>query len=321
MEDPMKAPKSLIRRGLPALAALAFAAFSGPLFAGAQSRILGRVVDGKGGPVEGVAITVTTPSITTFKMNFTTDKNGKWSTILNDSTLKYHYRFVKKGLITYEEDRKIGIGQTEEFATTLLDEKEAVAKGVIKVTVDPYIAAYNEAVEKYQAGDNDAAVAKAIEATKLGPDKSGGYDLVTKFSHKAKDWDKVIEYGEKALAIEPDNPELFGILSDAYRNKGNKAKQAEYEKKFAAANPDQPDVLYNQAVGLYNKGDFKGAEPLLAKVLTVQADHAKAHFLIGMCYVNLNKISEMKKHLSEYIKLEPGGKDVATAKEMLDAFK
>jgi hypothetical protein len=29
----------------------------------------------------------------------------------------------------------------------------------------------------------------------------------------------------------------------------------------------------------------------------------------------------MKKHLSEYLKLDPKGADAGTAKEMLDAFK
>jgi hypothetical protein len=57
------------------------------------------------------------------------------------------------------------------------------------------------------------------------------------------------------------------------------------------------------------------------KVVEAKPDHAKAHFLLGMCDVNLNKIPEMKKHLTEYLKLEPKGSDASTAKEMLDAFK
>ena len=73
---------------------------------------------------------------------------------------------------------------------------------------------------------------------------------------------------------------------DAYRAKGDKAKLAEYEKKFAAANPDNPDILYNQAVDLYNKNDFKGAEPILRKVVEIKPDFAKAQFLLGMTCVN-----------------------------------
>ena len=108
---------------------------------------------------------------------------------------------------------------------------------------------------------------------------------------------------------------------EAYKAKGDKAKALEYEKKFIAANPDKPEILYNQAVDLYNKGDFKGADPILRKVIEGAPEYANAHFLLGMSCVNLNKIPDMKKHLEEYIRLDPKGKEVATAKEMLEAFK
>ena len=57
------------------------------------------------------------------------------------------------------------------------------------------------------------------------------------------------------------------------------------------------------------------------KVIEGAPEYANAHFLLGMSCVNLNKISDMKKHLEEYIRLDPKGKEVATAKEMLEAFK
>jgi len=165
------------------------------------------------------------------------------------------------------------------------------------------------------------ALAKAEEATKLGPDKSNGWALAAKMASPLKDWDKAITYAEKALALDPDATDLYPLLLTAYREKGDKVKAAEYEKKFASANPDDPDILYNQAVELYNKNDFKGAAPILAKAIEARPDYAKAHFLLGMSYVNLNKIPEMKKHLQEYLKLDPKGADAAVAKEMLDAFK
>ena len=108
---------------------------------------------------------------------------------------------------------------------------------------------------------------------------------------------------------------------EAYKAKGNKAKAAEYEKKFIAANPDKPEILYNQAVDFYNKGKFKEAEPILRKILEGAPEYANAHFLLGMACVNLNKIPDMKKHLGEYLRIEPNGKEAATAKEMLEAFK
>ena len=304
-----------------ALALGAALLLGGTLFAGQQGRIVGTVTDGKGAPIPGVAITITTPSITNLKLSLTTDEKGKYGTILNDATLIYNYKFEKPGFIPQQQQKKVPIGQTETLDVQLLTQEQAIEKGVVKQVVDPYTEAYNGAVDKFQAGDLDGALELAHKATELGPDKVGAWDMATKVAVGKKDWDHVIEWGEKALSLEADLPDLYAPLAEAYRQKGNKAKAAEYEKKFGAANPDNPSVLYNQAVDAYNKGDFKASEATLRKVVELKPDYAMAHFLLGMSCVNTNKIPDMKKHLTEYLRLEPKGKEAATAKEMLDAFK
>jgi tetratricopeptide (TPR) repeat protein len=300
---------------------LALLLSAGAALAGAQARITGKVTDGKGTPLADAKVTITTKSLSNFKIEMKTDKDGKWATILNDSTITYHYKFEKQGFIGVDQDKKVPIGESAVLDVQLLTQQQAIEQGVVKEVSDPFVMNYNAAVEAYQAENMDLAWTKAQEAVKAGPEKANGYDLAAKIALKKKDWDAVIAMGEKSLALEADNPPLIGSLMEAYRAKGDKVKAAEYEKKYIAANPDQPDVIYNQAVEFYNKGKFKEAEPILLKVVEAKPDHAKAHYLLGMCYVNLNKIPEMKKHLGEYLKLDPKGADAAAAKEMLDAFK
>ena len=302
-------------------ALLALLLFSAGLFGAQQGRITGKVTDGKGVALADVKIVITTKAITNFKQELKTDKDGKWGTILNDSTISYFYHFEKQGYISVDQGKKVPIGGTETMDVQLLTQTQAIEKGVVKQVEDPFTTNYNASVEAYQAGDLDAAFSKAQEAIKLGPDKSNAYNLGATIALKRKDWDNTIALGEKSFSLEPDNTPLIGMLMEAYRAKGDKAKAAEYEKKFIAANPDQPEIVYNQAVDFYNKNNFKAAEPLLKKVLEGNPDFAKAHYLIGMAYVNLNKIPDMKKHLSEYLRLEPKGPDAGTAKEMLEAFK
>lgn len=290
-------------------------------FAGAQGRIVGTITDGTGKPVEGVKIIITTPALTKFRVELKTDKEGKWGTVLNDATLKYFYRFEKEGFIPMEQDRKVGIGSTETWDFQMFTQAQAADKGLIKAVVDPFTEAYNLAVDKMKADDLEGAMAKAQEAMTLGPDKAVGFDLAAKIAHKQQAWDRAIEYGEKSLALESDNQSLYGLLIEAYRAKGNNAKVKEYEKKYAAANPEDPTVQYNQAVEAINKGDYKAAEPFLRKAVELKPDFADAHFQLGMACMTLNKVPDMKKHLGEYLKLSPKGKDAAAAKEMLDAFK
>lgn len=314
----------MTKRHLRAAKAAALAALlaAGAVFAGAQARVSGKVTDGKGVPLADAKIVITTKALGNFRMELKSDKDGKWGTILNDATLKYDYHFEKQGYMAVDlPDKKIGVGESFVMDVQLYTQQQAIEKGVVKAVEDPFVAAYNATVESYQAGDMDAAWAKVQEAVKAGPDKANGLDLAAKIASKRKDWDSAIGYGEKSLAIEPDNTALIGVLMEAYRAKGDKAKAAAYEKKYIAANPDQPDVIYNQAVEAYNAGKFKDAEPLLLKVVEAKPDHAKAQYLLGMTSVNLNKIPQMKKAFGEYLKLDPKGPDAPTAKEMLDAFK
>ena len=58
-------------------------------YAGAQARIVGTVTDASGKPLEGVTVTITTPKLGKFKVVLTSDVEGKWGTILNDSTIAY----------------------------------------------------------------------------------------------------------------------------------------------------------------------------------------------------------------------------------------
>lgn len=304
-----------------AVPALALLLSAGPLFAAQQGRIRGTVTDGAGKPIEGVKVTITTKAITNFKLELTSNKDGKWATILNDATLLYNYRFDKETFASVSQDKKVPIGGTEDLNIQMLNQQQMVEKGLVKQVVDPFTQAYNDTVDKFQGSDMEAAMAAAENVTKLGPEKANGFDLAAKVAFKKQAWDKVIEWGEKSLTLEADNPPLYGMLMDAYKAKGDKAKTAEYQKKYAAANPDKPELLYNQAVELFNKGDFKGADPILRKVVDANPDYAPAQYLFGMTCVNLNKVPDMKKAFQAYLKLEPNGKDAGTAKEMLDAFK
>src|SRR4051812_9181861 len=109
----MKHGKLKTARWTTGLLALVLLGAATSLFAVQQGRIMGTVTDGKGAPLEGVKILITTPSITNFKVNLTTGKDGKWGTILNDATLKYHYKFEKEGYLPSEQDKKVPIGGAE----------------------------------------------------------------------------------------------------------------------------------------------------------------------------------------------------------------
>src|SRR5262245_49520470 len=80
------------------------------LQAGAQCRVKGTVRDQTGAGVADASISITTPSLTTYKNEVKTDDKGVWSTLIPDCTMPYHFKFEKEGYLAFELDKKIPIG-------------------------------------------------------------------------------------------------------------------------------------------------------------------------------------------------------------------
>jgi tetratricopeptide (TPR) repeat protein len=110
---------------------------------------------------------------------------------------------------------------------------------------------------------------------------------------------------------------MAGILYDAYAASGNAAKAAEYKKKM----PANPSVLFNDAARLINAQKDGEAEPLLKQAIAADDKFAPAYYELGMIYVRSGKNAEAKANLQKYLDLAPTGRDVATAKEMLNYLK
>lgn len=309
------------------LAALAAFGLASVLVAGAQARLRGKVTDSSGKPVEGATITVTTPSLRTFKLTLTSDKKGDWGTILNDATMPYHVRIEKEGFASAESDKKVPVGDVGEVNAKLLTTAEAgaaAAGSAVPAPPSPTEQAaltFNEGVDLLSAGNKAGAEAKFLEAVGKNPDLPQGWHALTTLAYEKKDWAKTLEYGRKATDLDPSLGQLYGMMSTAAAQSGDKAAAAEYQAKFEEANPESAETLYNKGIDFYNKKKIKDAEGMLLKAVEAKPEFALAHFWLGMASFNLNKKAAAKEHLEKYLELEPNGSEASTAKELLPLLK
>jgi Tfp pilus assembly protein PilF len=301
---------------------------AGFLHAGAQCRLLGSVTDSAGAPVDGVSIVITTPKLGTFKQNIKTDSKGKYSTILNDCTMPYHVVFEKDGFVSSSEDKKIPINDMGTIDVKLMKVSEVkAAPGAASAAApaasgsEQAVLAFNAGVEAVNAGDKTAAEAKFQEAVKKNPDLPAGWAALSTLAYEKKDWAKAVEYGGKAVDLDPTLTNLFPMLAEASKAMGDKKAAADWSARYAEANPDSPEILYNKGIQAYNKGKMKEAEESLAKAVDAKPDFANAQFYLGMAAFNLNHKAAAKEHLQKYLELEPNGKEAGTAKEILPTLK
>lgn len=316
-----------MRKATGVLAAFAAFGLASILVAGAQARLKGKVTDSSGKPVEGATITVTTPNLRTFKMTLKSDKKGDWGTILNDATMPYHVRIEKEGFAPAESDKKVPVGDVGEVNAKLLTTAEAGAAASGSAAPAPLSPTeqaaliFNEGVDLLSAGNKAGAEAKFLEAVGKNPDLPQGWHALTTLAYEKKDWAKTLEYGRKATELDPSLGQLYGMMSAAAAQSGDKTAAAEYQARFEEANPESAETLYNKGIDFYNKKKIKDAEAMLVKAVEAKPDFALAHFWLGMASFNLNKKAAAKEHLEKYLELDPNGSEASTAKELLPLLK
>ena len=129
----------------------ASAAFFAAAFAqgGAQCRLQGTITDSAGNPIDGASVTITTPSMTSFKLNLKADAKGHYTTIIQDCTLPYHVKIEKEGYAPQEGDKKIPIGEQATLDMKLAKTSELQAKAQAAA---PKASPNEEAVLAFNAG-------------------------------------------------------------------------------------------------------------------------------------------------------------------------
>ena len=311
-------------RGLAAVAVFGVAAL---VSAGAQARLRGKVTDASGNPVEGATITLTTPSIRIFKITLKSDKKGEYGTILNDATIPYHLKFEKEGFAPMEADKKVPVGDVGVVDAKLQTTAQAGAAAAPHAAPaapspsDQAATTFNEGVDLLNAGNKSGAEAKFQEAVQKNPDLPQAWHALTTLAYEKKNWPKTLEYGQKAVELDPSLTQIYGLMANAAQQSGDKKAAAEWQAKYESANPDTPESLYNKGIEAYNQKKIKDAETLLQKAVEAKPDFALAHFWLGMVSFNLNKKPAAREHLEKYLSLDPNGSEAATAKEILPLVK
>ena len=146
----------------------------GLVFAQERARLLGRVVDPQGKPIQGVKVTVTCKQDPKFHETRTTDKRGTFTVIFSQIEVTYQYLFEKEGFTTLEANQDWSAEGSQRFDWTMqpgTNEVKVQEPGVAAPasTSPEAIAAYNAGVTAVRAKDFKTAVAKFKEAVASDP--------------------------------------------------------------------------------------------------------------------------------------------------------
>lgn len=183
-------------------------------------------------------------------------------------------------------------------------------------------AIYNEGVDLNKAGDHAGAIAKFQQAAQMDPNLAPAYLALATLYMGAGNAQEAAAAAEKLHQLDPSNAAGLRLRRDAYTALGDDEKLRDALVDLASVEPGESvEGLFNLGIKLYNGGATKQALSMFQSAVDIQPNYAKAHYYLGLCFVNTNQGALAKEHLQRFIDLAPDDSEAGLAKEMLSYLK
>jgi tetratricopeptide (TPR) repeat protein len=177
---------------------------------------------------------------------------------------------------------------------------------------------FNEGADAYNAGDMATAISKFQQAADLDPTLVQARLVLAKLFFTEGNLSEALARAEEVVALEPGNGEALRIAYDSARRLGDTEKAAMALDGLAESDPEWAATgLYQLAVELYNNDQTEAAAQALERVIQVNPDHARAHYLLGVAQFNTGQTETASEHLQRFLELAPDDPDAAIAKDLL----
>lgn len=280
-----------------------------------------------GKPIEGVKVTLySIKAQSKHKIIPVTDSDGKWRSLYMRFG-KWYFDFNKVGYAP----RKIAVDyifQGAKYVCFFQGEKYEVLKIEMQKIQGP--ALEQSIIKEIEEGNAllvGNKVKKAIKRFEKIIEKykeREGIAIVNLYMgncySKLEEYEKAIEFFQKAIVKYPKHKELILSVGNSYSNLKQPEKAMEWFKKLSDEDITNPDTLYNIGINFYNAMDYNKAVGYFSRAVELKENFGEAYYQLGMTYVALNKISESVTALKKFMELAPESPNFSTADEIVKAF-
>jgi len=288
------------------------------VWAGAQARVKGTILNSGGEPIPDVVMTITTDQVAGYRKDVKIKKNGSFSTLILDATRTYKFHIEAPGYVPIERTFKVPIGSTDnEYEFTLNTVQEVKQEERAQVMEQPGFKEMNEGRELFEQGKLDEAEVQFEAAVAAMPDLVQGWVVLAEISFDKDDHEKARARSEKCLELDDESVRCLAIAANSARELGDEKSHLEYLARYQELNPDDPAALFNQAAELLNKMDDEQARPLLEQCLEADPDFPKCLFEYGMLLLRTGDMEGAKAQLERYLEVAPDGDEAALATETI----
>lgn len=286
----MTAPKTT-SSPLPKLLTAALLLLATPALA-VGVRLSGHVTDPEGRPVAGAQVTVTAVVANinggdedSLRVKLKTDKKGRYRGVLLQSARTFRLEVVKEGFLPIEDKVELGLARAD--MNQPIEKNFTLEPGDAQVVVSssPGADLYNQGVQAYRDKDLTTARARLEAALVEDPELAQAATALAAVCVDQGDFEAAAAAAEKALALEPSQPDALQLLYRSYRELGDERAE-EVSQRLAQVDHSAmtPRRLYNQGVLAVRRGDFSSGAGLFEEALERDPDMSEAEEALAKAY-------------------------------------
>jgi tetratricopeptide (TPR) repeat protein len=182
-------------------------------------------------------------------------------------------------------------------------------------------AAIERGMKLYEEG-SFAEAARELESAVALPHSSDQSDLLTTIGNtynELREYEKALEFHERALAENPNNHRAHVNRGVVYRLQGEFDKAEESYKAALQIQPDYPELHASLGSLALHRGEFEAAIPHLERAIELQDNLPVGHANLAMGYASVGRFEEADKELKKAI--IQGYKNGSVIRERIDDLK
>ncbi len=264
--------------------------------ASAQQRQLNlQVHDMNGAEIGPVSVTVFSPQ---GEIVVQDETRGNGRLRLRLAALDEPYRLLMRKDGHPDREIEVQVDRDKTLTVQLWDEETARKQQAID--------AFNDGIERIQAGDADGALPLFVRAAELDPTIAAAHRTMAAILHSQGKLDEALAPASRYLEQEPMPPDLASMFFDIFAAGGDpRAEEAKRMAIEAGNGAELAPGLFSQGVQAVRNGDHERAIELFREAAALNPGLHQAWRNIGTIYFNDGKYEAALAELARVLELDP----------------
>lgn len=236
-----------------------------------KGRLVGKVLDPEGRPVEAVTVTATCTEVSRFHEEDVTDEKGVFKIDFDYLGVVYTLRFQKDGYYPLESKQDWNLEGTAREEFTLHPGQDEVLDVPVASANNMAVATFNQGVEAFNDKDYETAEARFLAALEHDPGLHHAWGALSKVYLHQERFEQAVEASEKAIETGATDESTWRARWEGYHNLGDEemALQALKDLEDAGLRAEEAKRIHNEGAQLANSGDHETAYRKFEEALEV----------------------------------------------------